>query len=55
MELRTQGSRPRPQKKKKKIGDEGQGPTLREQTLLRPRTEMLEAKYQERNAQVFSK
>ena len=37
----------------KKIRDEGQGPTYRGQTLLKPRTEMLEAK--DATMQVFKK
>ena len=41
MESRTQGSRPRTQKKIR-----GQGQSFREQTLSRPRTGMLEAKDQ---------
>ena len=42
MESRTQGSRPRTQK----IRGQGQGQPFRGQTLLRPRTGMLEAKDQ---------
>ena len=41
VESRTQGSRPRIQKK---IRDQGQGQPFRGQTLSRPRTGMLEAK-----------
>ena len=42
-ESRTQGSRPRPRTQKKNRG-QGQGQPFRGQTLLRPRTGMLEAK-----------
>ena len=50
MESRTQGSRPRTQKK---IQD--QGLSFRGQTLSKPKTGMLEAKDQGHMAQVFSK
>ena len=54
MESRTQGSRPRTQKK---IRGQGQGQPFRGQTLSRPRTGMLEAKAKDQGhkAQVLSK
>ena len=52
MELRTQGSRPRPRTQKK---IRGQGQSFRGQILSRPRTEMLETKAKDTKASVLQK